>query len=47
MRHRTNVMNIQSVEKVLEEVWRNRLNKGTHLDWEEVLRGRHWVINLA
>ena len=47
MRHRTNVMNIQSVEKVLEEVWRTRLNKGTHLDWEEVLREWHWVINLG
>ncbi|KAH6962628.1 fungal-specific transcription factor domain-containing protein [Ilyonectria sp. MPI-CAGE-AT-0026] len=47
IRKRVKVMNILSAEKVLEEVWRERLNGGILWDWEHVLRKRQWVINLA
>ncbi|KAH7120494.1 fungal-specific transcription factor domain-containing protein [Dactylonectria macrodidyma] len=47
IRQRVKVMNILSAEKVLEEVWRERLNGGILWDWEYVLRKRQWVINLA
>lgn len=47
MRERFKVLNIQSVEQVLEAVWRERLNGGDDWDWEHVLRKWQWVISLA
>lgn len=47
IRRRMNMMNIQAVEEVLEEVWRERLNGGIYKDWESVLQDWQWVINLA
>ncbi|KAF7555268.1 hypothetical protein G7Z17_g2313 [Cylindrodendrum hubeiense] len=47
IRKRVKIMNILSAEKVLEEIWRERLNGGILWDWEHVLRKRQWVINLA
>jgi transcriptional activator protein UGA3 len=47
IRKRFRVMNIQSAETVLEEVWRARLNGEVPKDWERILRERQWVINLG
>ena len=47
IRERVKVMNIQAVEEVLQEVWRERLNGGEYRDWETVLRNWDWVINLG
>lgn len=47
IRKRVNVMNIQSAETVLEEVWRERLNGGVPKDWEHILQEWQWVINLG
>lgn len=47
IKERVKVMNIQAVEEVLQEVWRERLNRGEYRDWETVLRNWDWVINLG
>ncbi|VUC36531.1 unnamed protein product [Clonostachys rosea] len=47
IRERVKVMNIQSAEEVLQEVWRDRLNGGPYRDWENILRSWKWVINLG
>lgn len=47
IRQRLKVMNLSSVEEVLEEVWREKRSGNGNWDWEHVLRKRQWVINLA
>ncbi|KAJ3546097.1 hypothetical protein NM208_g2169 [Fusarium decemcellulare] len=47
IKQRFMIMNIEVVEQVLQEVWRDRLNMGQHRDWEVVLRQRQWVVSLA
>ncbi|KAH8900328.1 hypothetical protein GQ53DRAFT_776966 [Thozetella sp. PMI_491] len=47
IRERVKFLNIEAVEAVLEEVWRERLNGGIPKDWECVLSDWQWVINLG
>lgn len=47
IRERVKIMNMQSAEEVLQEVWRDRLNGGPYRDWENILRSWKWVIHLG
>jgi hypothetical protein len=47
MRQQAQIMNIQSAEEVLEEVWRDVLNGGYKKDWEDVLKSWNWVVSLG
>lgn len=47
MREQAHILNVQSAEEVLEEVWRGVLNGGNKRDWEDVLRSWDWVVSLG
>lgn len=47
MREASKMMNIVSVEEVLQVVWNERLQNRIQTDWLEILRARRWTFNLG